>query len=675
MKMNLSLIYSITAFSLLSLSCEEPLQPQPEDPSVPSIDEVGDLLASPVSVTQTEATVSWKELFGAAAVNLSCTEKGKSSPTVREDDFKGTSYTFGGLTPGREYTISITPVDADGKAGQAETISVATRSTMNVSKALGIYQIDAMTKVSEKGIFQKYDCDTLAMARGEISSIQVGLEALEELSGMTVTVGTFSDGKGNTLPPPITGWVEYVPSSVNPVSIGYLNENTFADPIIPSDKPFSLQKGAHKLFWMDVEAPESAVPGLYTAKLSFSGNSASAALKQELEVSCEVYPVVVEESDLKVTNWIFDWFFAQMNNGVKPEYGDPVYFEMRNILAETCRRIGQNTYLLTAQLWPSGITDDGTFTFSFEKFDEEVEFFMKKGGLRFIEGSHLCQVIEDWGSTYVPIYNYIADGKGGWTWLDRRLIYEHWDQYGGYVESYLEDYFTALQAHLKEKGWIDIFALHIGDEPAASNAESWRRYASIAKKYAPEIKLMDAVDNGSTRIIGDLCDIMCPKLDVYDNESAYYEQRHREGKKDWIYTCVLPQGEYANRFLCQPLLKTRYLHWENYRTRTDGFLHWGLMYWPDDFYKDIYRDAAVGGLCGGDSYLIYPGYHTLYISTRACAEREGINDYALLKMAERRDPAKADSWVAQVNPDFKTFNLSAKDFRRIRREMLEYLSK
>ncbi|MCF0172884.1 MAG: DUF4091 domain-containing protein [Bacteroidales bacterium] len=672
--MNFSIIFSITAFSLMSFSCNKYVNPTPGESDIPSIMEVGKLAVTPLGVTQNEATVSWKELRGVEAVNISCTETGQSVSAGQIDGCKGTSHTFCNLAPGRDYTIAVTPLDANGNAGHPETVTVSTRSTMNVSKSLGIYQIDAMTKVSEKGITQKYDCDTLAMARGEVASIQIGLEALEDLSGMTVTVGTFSDGKGHSLPAPVTGWVEYVPSSVNPASFGYLNDNTFADPIIPSDAPFSLQKGCHKLFWMDIESPEDAVPGLYTAKVTFNGNSTGGAVSQDLYVSCEIYPVVIAESGLKVSNWIFEWFFEQMNNGVKPEYGEPRYFEMRDILAKTCRSIGQNTYLLTAQLWPSGITDDGTFTFSFEKFDEEVEFYIREGGLKFIEGSHVCSVIENWGSTYVPVYNYIPDGKGGWRWLDRNLIYNNWDEYRGYVESYLEDYFTALQAHLKAKGWIDMFALHIGDEPAASNAESWNFYASLAKKYAPEVKLMDAVDNGSTKLIGDLCDIMCPKLDVYDNESAYYEQRHREGKNDWIYTCVLPQGEYANRFVCQPLLKTRYLHWENYRTHTDGFLHWGLMYWPDDLYKDIFRDCAVGGLCGGDSYLIYPGYHTLYISTRACAQREGINDYALLKMAEKKSQAKADEWISRVNPDFKTFNLSTHDFRKIRREMLEYLS-
>ncbi len=51
------------------------------------------------------------------------------------------------------------------------------------------------------------------------------------------------------------------------------------------------------------------------------------------------------------------------------------------------------------------------------------------------------------------------------------------------------------------------------------------------------------------------------------------------GEELWCYTCLAPQGPYPNRFLDFSSLKTRIIHWLNWRYGSIGYLHWGYAAW------------------------------------------------------------------------------------------------
>ena len=54
--------------------------------------------------------------------------------------------------------------------------------------------------------------------------------------------------------------------------------------------------------------------------------------------------------------------------------------------------------------------------------------------------------------------------------------------------------------------------------------------------------------------------------------------------------------------------------------------------------------------------------------------RDGINDYALLKMAERKNKAKADAIVATLLLGPTEYELDVNKFREARNELLEILA-
>jgi hypothetical protein len=137
---------------------------------------------------------------------------------------------------------------------------------------------------------------------------------------------------------------------------------------------------------------------------------------------------------------------------------------------------------------------------------------------------------------------------------------------------------------------------------------------------------------------------------------------------------VEPRVNYANRFTELPLIQTGYLHWINFKYGATGYLHWGLNYWgsPDPLRDNASRDR--GKLPAGDAWIVYPGYKKLYTSIRCETMRDGIYDYELLKMLERKDPAKSKQIVNDLIRNFDDYDNSVLYFRKIRKEIQELLS-
>ena len=187
-----------------------------------------------------------------------------------------------------------------------------------------------------------------------------------------------------------------------------------------------------------------------------------------------------------------------------------------------------------------------------------------------------------------------------------------------------------------------------------------------------EVKILDAVLT-SKELAGTI-DVWVPVLDVLHRDYAFYQDLQKQNKEVWFYTCVMPRGNYANRFIELPLIQTRLLHWINFKYDITGYLHWGLNYWEkDQMHIDASRDR--GKLPAGDHCIVYPGYRKLYTSIRFEAMRDGIDDYQLLRMVEAMDSAKAKGFANNLVLNFDSYDNSVTHFRKVRKEMLDFLAR
>ena len=558
-------------------------------------------------------------------------------------------------------------------------------SSCNKGEGIRMYQVDPLYKVLKESSYFVDEIDTIRVVRGEVASLQFIVNALEETHDMTVSIEELiSDSSTISLSNAEAGWVDYVRvgRSYYPASRDIIRSASdyFPDPII-TDSAFSINTGDIQPLWLSIPIDKSTAPGLYKGKVIVKGKAGSNKREWSKDFYIRVYPITLEESPLFVTNWsahIAPVVLSYMNNNEPVEIYSDLYWELVEMHAEIMASHRQNVHRIFP-VWHTKYTyEDGEYTFDFARFDKEAEMFDKVGALKRIEGGHLAWRSGNWDSPFyveVPLPDdaetqKLSSGVNP-TKVEDGIRFVKLPIEDKRTQNFLDQFLPALKAHLIQKGWLDRYMQHIGDEPTDKNSESYRSISNYVKKHLPEVKILDAVLT-SKELAGTI-DVWVPVLDVLHRDYAFYQDLQKQNKEVWFYTCVMPRGNYANRFIELPLIQTRYLHWINFKYNITGYLHWGLNYWEKDQLNiDASRDR--GKLPAGDNAIIYPGYRKLYSSIRFEAMRDGIDDYQLLKMVQARDSVKAKNFANELIMNFDNYDNSVSYFRKIRKQMLEFLS-
>ncbi|TFE24703.1 glycoside hydrolase domain-containing protein [Cohnella luojiensis] len=222
------------------------------------------------------------------------------------------------------------------------------------------------------------------------------------------------------------------------------------------------------------------------------------------------------------------------------------------------------------------------------------------------------------------------------------------------TDAFLENYLTALNAHLEEKGWTSdngfTWYQHILDEPNNVNHKNWWTYAArkikqINAETGSEFKTMDADPDGKLMVEETLpyLDVMVPYTPTFHAMQDQYKAQQAAGKDMWVYTMEVNQPPWLNRFWTQPTLTGRLLYWNLNQEGVTGHLHWAWNAW-------------YTGPWNGDSYIVYPdkANKTVKSSLRHEAMRDGIEDYELLNLIKQSNPELAqqlaDSVVNREDP-------------------------
>jgi hypothetical protein len=436
----------------------------------------------------------------------------------------------------------------------------------------------------------------------------------------------------------------------------------FPDPIIDTSY-INVRADYTQPIWVSINIPKNTPSGEYHGQFNILGRINNKNRELHVPFSIHVYPVTIDSSSLWVTNWFAfgENQFKLMNNGNSVIPFSEKYWELLKITAQKMADYDQNVVLISPLLLAEYSLNNGKYDIDFSHFDRYVETFLQAGALKRIEGGHIGGRMGDWNTSFgvsVPVVN------------SNPTVFEMQAISNQTAQDFYKQFIPALLAHLKEKGWDKIYVQHIADEPTDQNYQSYIDIASFIKNLAPGIPIIDAV---MTKKLNNIVDIWVPILDVLDKEYDYFEGRQSKGNEVWTYTCTGPQGNYANRFIELPLIKTRILHWINFRYNISGYLHWGFNHWNDNPFDETVNPETEWP--GGDCYIVYPGFKKLYSSIRLEAMRDGIMDYELLKMLSQKDPDKAKEICSQVIYSFDRYNTDIKVFMEKRKMILELLSK
>ncbi len=534
---------------------------------------------------------------------------------------------------------------------------------------LDMWAVDPLVKVfrdAEPGDGAEAVADA---ARGEHASFQIVVRCRQPVTGLAATVTELRAEDGEAvIKPRAPRFVGYVPVD-RPIHLPPKDQLRkppcdYPDPLLEA-KSVNIEADQSQPIWITVHVPLDAESGEYTGTVTVAGEAGpdKVDVSARKPLKLRVHDVQIDKTRL----WVTDWFSVTSRHlDINPERESPEFYELMRCYARNLAEHRHNVALISPlALTLYSVNEDGELEFDFSRFDKWVNVFIEEGVIGRIEGGHIGGRRGGWNSGFVVRVRQVEDGKA---------VSKNVDPASAEADKFYSRFLPALVNHLREKGWLERYMQHLADEPITTNADSYRALAELVHKYAPELPRIDALH--TKKLVGAI-DIWVPQLDYLAKDYEHYKKRQKNGDEVWMYTCVFPQGEYANRFIEQPLLKTRLLHWINYEYGITGYLHWGYNKWRD---KDPYKYNTPPHpfppyLPAGDAWIVYPGRIGPWDSIRFEAMRDGIVDHELLCRLAEFDPAKARELAARHVLDFDKYDTDIETFRSTRRELLELLGK
>ena len=204
----------------------------------------------------------------------------------------------------------------------------------------------------------------------------------------------------------------------------------------------------------------------------------------------------------------------------------------------------------------------------------------------------------------------------------------------------------------------------------ADSAERRRAIARLPRCFMSSRPACAIIEATQTQELVGAVNTWVPILDHFHRDYDFFRDRQKAGDEVWFYTCCEPTGNYANRFIELPLIKTRLLHWINFRYGATGYLHWGFNYWNA---SSPFEETAFQWP-GGDQWIVYPKDGKLLSSIRLEAMRDGIGDNELLSMLAERNRDAAQKLAAEMIVDFDRYDTDIARFRARRLRLLEAVS-
>ncbi len=494
----------------------------------------------------------------------------------------------------------------------------------------------------------------LPVARGSYASCQLLFNSV--LPDCTISWDFEQAGNGGLQNPELFQLIDiYVEKNTGPVGF-FVEEGESAESYTTRPAPFRVYDALKPLasdvrtrpgteaLYVRWKIPVDAVSGKYSGQLAVTFGEETC----RIPVSIEVLPAIVPEKEtLSVTNW---FSLPNMAKRYNLEPWSEEHWTMIRRYGELMRESRQTHFWVPMEIVGIEQTSDHTYGFNFDKAERLIRLYFELG-FSGIEGG------------LVAVRKNFQDAEFI-VWINDQPIKAI--SLEGYA--YISQYLTAWRAFLQKNGWLDITIQHVADEPTENSKEEYRILSGIVRKFMPDVPLIEAVE---TYDLAGAVDIWVPKNVFYQENQDEFEKIRALGDKLWFYTCCFPGGHYMNRLWDMPLLRTRYLHWGNYKYDMEGFLHWGLNHYDDD--HDPFEQKNLT-FPAGDTHITYPGVNGPWGSMRLEAMRAGIEDYELLKLLANKDKALADEITSSCLISFNEANEDPVHFANTHLRLLQAVS-
>lgn len=444
-----------------------------------------------------------------------------------------------------------------------------------------------------------------------------------------------------------TRFVRYVVSNTNyKNSMGTrVRDDHLVGDILDDALAYDLPENGFRPFWLTVDVPHDAKPGVYRGTVSAAGQDTSPLVfGLELEVSERVLP---KPADWKffLDLWQMPWSIAEFHQVepfsalhmelMKPHLKALADCGQKVVTTRMCTVFTSKGWGLPRSMIVDRIWKDGRREFDFTNFDRYVEL-AKSCGIG--PQIHVYSLVT-FGNR--PEYIY-TDGDTG---AERTLAVKVGDP--GY-EAHMGPKLAAIERHVAEKGWLEDTYIALDELTDGIVQEA----VKVLRKYAPRLKTASAgmdvdVDVFSQALQGNDGSGWGKHALLPPNYLEKVARRRAEGKITTYYICMFP--EKPNAFMDSPLVESRWLGQYAASSGFDGLLRWSVHFWN----RDPFYDSSLQPYNGsepGDRHLMYP--RALW-STRMETIRDGIEDFEKIRILRESgaDMSAVDAALKHISTD------------------------
>lgn len=409
----------------------------------------------------------------------------------------------------------------------------------------------------------------------------------------------------------------------------------FPDPLIPfeGDRIKAVAKTWQAL-WFSIQIDGSMPAGKYPIKLSVFDES-------ENQIVNKTYFVCVDDQTLPQSDLLFtQWFHCDC---IADAHHVEIFSEAHWRLIENYMRLagahGMNMILTpvvtppldtavggerpTVQLVQVEKTAQG-YRFDCERLRRYIKIALDAGMVAF-EISHF---FTQWGAGFAPKVVARTDGKlqkiFGWeTAADD-------PEYVKFLQALVPEVIACFAGEGvgRERLWF-----HLSDEPHEDQIDQYRKTHDILAPLIGGCHHMDAMSSLLFRKEG-----LVESPVVSTNHISPFLKEKVEGL--WCYYCCMQGYKLSNRFFAMPSARTRIMGVQLYKYQIVGFLQWGYNFYYTQFSKakiDPYAVTDAGSAFpSGDAFSVYPYEDGAAPSIRQKAFSNGLEDYRLLLLLERK---------------------------------------
>lgn len=334
------------------------------------------------------------------------------------------------------------------------------------------------------------------------------------------------------------------------------------DPIFADGAPCALAAGENQPFWIRVRTSKATPKGVYRGRVVFTAKRADGAdWRAETPLEAEVFGFVVPERNTLETAFGFSGYRVKAHQKLYSQKAyETVVEKYLKCFAEHRLSLydptgGAAKFKVT---WKNLEPDPAAGEPVFDWTDWDAR--MEKG-------------LRDYRMT---TFRLRIDGLGGGNFASRvePSIAGVKEGHPAY-EKLLAKYLGAVEAHLREKGWLDMAYVYWFDEPEPNDYAFVMNGFRKLRQYAPGLRTM-LTEQPEKELFGGP-GIWCPVLHHLNAPAT--AARRKAGDTFWWYICCAPKAPYVGEFIDHPGTDLRVWLWQTWKEKVTGILVWDTTYW------------------------------------------------------------------------------------------------